>query len=99
MAKSERPTVQLTEPFVPETSTYSVSKRRANTEDERAAQASRIERPGIPERLHRRAGSEPVIQPLAKRIDNRILVMLNGQEIELDLGDARDLAELILKIV
>ena len=91
--------MQLTEPFVPETSTYSVSKRRANTEDERAAQASRIERPGIPERLHRRAGSEPVIQPLAKRIDNRIVVMMNGQEIELDLGEARDLAELILKIV
>lgn len=92
--------MQLTEPFVPETSTYSVSKRRATTEDERAAQASRIERPGIPQRLHRRAGSEPLVaRAHVERIEHRIVVTSNGQEIELEVGEARDLAELILKLV
>jgi len=91
----------MKEPFVPETSTYSVSKRRATTEDERAAQANLIECLTLPERLRARAGSvaESGERWRVDRVEDRVVLRFDTSVLELDADEARELAETILRLV
>jgi len=108
----ERPTVELQGPFVPQTTTYSVSKRRATTENDTDVPSAMVEHVAAPATARLPRVREEVVsrQDVAVvrreeaaptwRVElthDRLWIRSETQEIELSTSEAREVAQLILR--
>jgi len=91
-------TVELERPFVPETTTYSVSRRRATTADDREVGPLLVEHAQPLQARPRRAATHDDAPGWeVVRTQDRIVIQRDDQAIELSVDDARVIVELLVR--